>query len=86
MAQQKSDEQKLHELQLKMNQLKEREKFLKAKASKKERADRTRRLIENGALAEKYLNAQGMSPVEFEILLSKIVQIENVKETINLTI
>ena len=83
MPQRKSDEEKLQELQKKLSQLKEQGKLLKARASKKERADRTRRLIENGALAEKYLNAQGMSPSDFEALLAKIAKIEQVKTTIS---
>ena len=55
MAERKTPEQKLEELEKKMEQLKAQKKAIQAKQSKLERAQRTRRLIENGALAEKYL-------------------------------
>jgi predicted RNase H-like nuclease (RuvC/YqgF family) len=44
------------------------------------RKARTRRLIQLGALAEKYLGAQGITPEEFEPLLMKIARIEDVKK------
>lgn len=85
MAERKTDEQKLQEVQKKMEQLKEQEKAIKARANKKERAERTRRLIENGALAEKYLQSERIAPADFEKLLSRLVQIEQVKNIIGLS-
>ena len=74
MAERKTPEQKLEELEKKMEQLKAQKKAIQAKQSKLERAQRTRRLIENGALAEKYLR--------FEKLLQKLVTIDTVKTII----
>ena len=54
MAERKTPEQKIKKnLKKKMEQLKAQKKAIQAKQSKLERAQRTRRLIENGALAEK---------------------------------
>ena len=41
---------------------------------------RTRRLIEHGALAEKYLHAPDMATEDFEKLLARIVSIPQVQE------
>lgn len=82
MAERKTNEQKLAELEKKMEQLKAQKKAIQAKQSKIERAQRTRRLIQNGALAEKYLNAENMSPEDFEKLLSSLAALDSVKAVI----
>lgn len=82
MAERKTPEQKLEELEKKMEQLKAQKKAIQAKQSKLERAQRTRRLIENGALAEKYLRCEKVEPADFEKLLQKLVTIDTVKNII----
>jgi predicted metalloendopeptidase len=82
MAERKSDEQKLQELEKRMEQLKAQRKAIVARESKKARAERTRRLIQNGALAEKYLDRENIEPAEFENLLKKLVAISEVKSMI----
>lgn len=82
MAERKTNEQKLAELEKKLEQLKAQKKAIQAKQSKIERAQRTRRLIQNGALAEKYLNAENMSPEDFEKLLSSLAALDSVKAVI----
>ena len=72
----------LEELEKKMEQLKAQKKAIQAKQSKLERAQRTRRLIENGALAEKYLRCEKVEPADFEKLLQKLVTIDTVKTII----
>ena len=67
MAERKTPEQKLEELEKKMEQLKAQKKAIQAKQSKLERAQRTRRLIENGALAEKYLPNGSCGVVSFGV-------------------
>lgn len=52
---------------------------LKNQQRRQERAARTRRLIQHGALAEKYLNCTGMATNDFENLLADIVAIEDIK-------
>lgn len=58
MAERKTPEQQLEILEKKMEQLKAQKKAIQTKQNKIERAQRTRRLIENGALAENILIAK----------------------------
>jgi hypothetical protein len=44
-----------------------------SRLKKKERADRTRRLIQNGALAEKYLVCDDIEPEAFQTFLEALV-------------
>lgn len=83
MAERKTPEQQIEALEKKMEQLKAQKKAIQAKQNKIERAQRTRRLIENGALAEKYLNCDKIEPEEFEKLLKQLVQIEQVKALVS---
>lgn len=83
MATRKSNEERLEELELKMKQLQAQKQSLVKREQEKERKDRTRRLIENGALAEKYLNCEKISSKEFEELLKKLVSFEPVKVLIS---
>ena len=82
MAERKTNKHKLAKLEKKMEQLKAQKKAIQAKQSKIERAQRTRRLIQNGALAEKYLNAENMPPEDFEKLLSSLAALDSVKAVI----
>ena len=82
MAERKTPEQQLEILEKKMEQLKAQKKAIQTKQNKIERAQRTRRLIENGALAEKYFNCEKIEPADFEKLLQKLVTIDTVKTII----
>lgn len=64
MATRKTDEEKLLELQRKMEQLKAQEKAIKARQAQAERKARTKRLIEIGAIVESVLG----KPIEKEDL------------------
>ena len=77
MAERKTPEQKLQELEKQMEQLKAKKKAINAQISKAERAQRTRRLIQIGA--EKYFDCEKIDPADFEKLISEIVGIEQVK-------
>lgn len=79
----KTNEEKLQELEKKMAQLQAQKKAIQQKQNKEERAARTGRLIENGAIAEKYLNCEKIEPANFENLLKQLVQIEQVKSIIS---
>lgn len=83
MAERKTNEQKLAELEKKLEQLKAQKKAIQAKQNKIERAQRTRRLIQNGALAEKYLNCENIAPEDFEKLLVEVIKIYEVKTLIS---
>lgn len=79
MAQRRTNEEILQDLELKKRQIENRMKDIKKREDEKERKQRTRRLIENGALAEKYLQAENIAPADFEKLLARLVHIEQVK-------
>jgi hypothetical protein len=73
MAKQNLDRLKM--IDEKMEQLKAQKAELLSREKKKERAARTRRLIQNGALAEQYLNVQEMDPPDFELFLKTLISI-----------
>jgi hypothetical protein len=64
--------QQLQRIREKMAEMKTQEKVILGKERTRQRKERTRRLIQNGALAEKYLNCEGMCPREFEKVLKKM--------------
>jgi hypothetical protein len=66
-------EERLRKIDNQMKQLKVQKQALVNREKQQERKDRTRRLIQNGALAEKFLQSDGISPAEFEKLLERIV-------------
>jgi hypothetical protein len=68
------EQQRLESLRGKMAQIKAQEQAILARDKKRQRKERTRRLIQNGALAEKYLQCEGMNPVEFEKVLRGIAE------------
>lgn len=83
MATRKTNEERLQELDLRMEQLKKQKQTLLKREQDKERKERTRRLISNGALAEKYLGCEKLPPNEFEEVLKRIVSFEPVKNYIS---
>ena len=76
---QESQSERLKKIDEKMAQLKAQRQAILNRKKEKERKERTRRLIQNGALAEKYLNCEGLSPEEFEKELQRIVKIPGIK-------
>ncbi|MGF9944639.1 hypothetical protein ABEX44_15455 [Priestia megaterium] len=60
----KTDEEKLQELELKMEQIKARKQQVEARLKEKERKARTKRLIEVGAIFEKYFAIEGSEDAE----------------------
>lgn len=60
----KSIEERLADIQKRKQQLAEQEKLIKARISQKERKERTRRLIQEGAILEKYLGVQSVEDTE----------------------
>jgi len=74
-----NEQQRLQKLNEKMAQLKAQQQAIIARDKDRQRKARVRRLIQNGALAEKYLNCENMEPKEFELMLSQLVAIEEVK-------
>jgi len=68
------DEKRLQHIRGKIAQFKAQEKSFTARIKEKERKARTRRLIQNGALAEKYLDLENSSPAYFEKKLKEVVE------------
>ena len=73
------DEQRLQKTRDKIAQMKTVEQSILARDKKQQRKERTRRLIQSGALAEKYLHCENMPPSEVEKALKRLI--ENDKNT-----
>ena len=80
MADRKTGTEKLQDIEKRIEQLKVQRQAIVNREKEKERKGRTRRLIQNGALAEKYLACEGISPEEFENVLQRIVSIPGVNQ------
>jgi hypothetical protein len=64
----------------KIEQLKHRKQAIANKEKERERKARTRRLIQIGALAEKYLFCEGIEPEDFERFIKEFTSFErNIK-------
>lgn len=96
MSERKTNEQKLHELITKKEQLKaqiksaearikqtEKNTFIREYSGTTERRERTHRLIQIGALSEKYFDCENIDPAEFENLLKRFVEVEQIGNIIN---
>ena len=75
----KNEQQRLQGIRQKVSQLKARERAIVNRDKERQRKERTRRLIQNGALAEKYLGCEGMQQQEFERVLQRVVKRLEVK-------
>lgn len=60
----KTDEERLQELEEKIKQIEEKKRMVKARLTQKERKARTKRLIEVGAIFEKYFEIEGPEEAE----------------------
>ena len=67
-------EERLKKIDEKLSQLKAQKQALLAREKEKERKERTRRLIQIGAIAEKYLNCEGVEPAQFETIMQDIAK------------
>ena len=64
MVARKTDEERLQELQKKVEQLKARKQQVEMRLKEKDRKQRTKRLIEVGAIFEKYFEIEGKEEAE----------------------
>jgi hypothetical protein len=78
-----SEQKRLQMVREKMARIKAQEREILAKDKKRQRKERTRRLIQNGALAEKYLGCEDMNPIEFEKALKAICYCFDIKSVLN---
>lgn len=79
MATRKTGLDRIEDIDKKIQQLSRQKKEIEAKEKEKARKARTRRLIEIGALSEKYFNCEDIEPIDYETLLSKLVALDPVK-------
>jgi len=63
-----------------LKQLKNRKKAIDSREKEKERKARTHRLIQIGALSEKYLQCEGVTPDAFEALMQKFVTMPSIEQ------
>jgi 1-deoxy-D-xylulose 5-phosphate reductoisomerase len=77
-----SPDEQIAKLSKRIEQLKKQKQAIANREKEIQRKTRTRRLIENGAIAEKYLNCEGIKPSDFEAVVKKIVGLAGVREII----
>ena len=65
--------QRLAKLDEKMEQMKAQKQDILAKEKKRQRNERTRRLIEIGALSEKYFGVKDIEPKDYENFLKAVL-------------
>lgn len=65
--------EQLKRIDEKLSKLKAQRQAIVAREKQKERKERTRLLIQIGALSEKYFRSPDISPTDFELLAQKIV-------------
>jgi len=76
------ESKRLKQIDEKMEQMKAQKQDILAKEKKRQRNERTRRLIEIGALSEKYFNVKDIEPNDFEKFLKAILNSRGATEFI----
>ena len=74
---------RLAKLTEKMEQMKAQKQDILAKEKKRQRQERTKRLIEIGALSEKYFDMKDVLPKDYEMFLQIIFSGKNIDEFIS---
>lgn len=69
-----SENERLKKIDERMSRLKAQKQAILNREKEKERKERTRRLIQNGALAEQYLQCNNLDTSSFEAFLSLLVK------------
>jgi phage shock protein A len=75
-------DEKIGILDKKIAQLEHQKQAIANRKKEQERKQRARRLIQNGALAEKYLQREGIAPDAFEDLLKNLVSLPGITDFI----
>ena len=75
-----NEEKRLQSIREKMAKMKNQEQSIINRDKERQRKARTRRLVQNGALAEKYFSCEGMEPEEFEKRLKRIVEVLRLRQ------
>jgi len=74
--------QRLAKIDEKMEQMKAQKQDILAKEKKRQRQERTRRLIQIGALSEKYFNMKDIQPADYENFLKSLLTVDEVNKNI----
>jgi hypothetical protein len=82
----KTDEERLRELEEKMEQMKARKQQVENRMKEKERKERTRRLIQVGAIFEKYFDIVGVDQAEKLAFGLKEVVEKNKEKLLNMNL
>jgi len=72
------DEKRLERISEKLEQIKAQRKDILARDRKRQRKERTRRLIQIGAVSEKYFGVHDIQPMDYENFLKVLLAIENI--------
>ena len=73
-------DEKIKSLDKRIEQLERQKQSIANREKERERKHRARRLIQNGALAERYLRCEGITPEAFENRLKKLVELSGVTD------
>jgi len=76
------DAQRLAKIDEKMEQMKAQRQDILAKERRRQHRERTHRLIQIGALSEKYFDVKGMVPSDYEAFLKSLLSVDNIVENI----
>jgi len=76
------EEKQLQQICEKMEMMKSKQKEILSREKKRQRKEKTRRLIQIGALAEKYFDCKDIEPMQFERFLRVLTEHEDAREFI----
>jgi len=76
----KRETERLEKLNEKIEQMKAQKQDILAREKTRQRKERTHKLIQIGALSEKYFDVKDIQPVEYENLLKKLLSINGIKD------
>lgn len=77
------DKQRLEKITEKLEQMKSQRQDILAREKKRQRKERTHRLIQIGALTEKYFDVKDISSEDYERFLQNLLAIGNMDNSIN---
>jgi len=78
----KRESERLEKLSEKIEQMKAQKQDILAREKTRQRKERTHRLIQIGALSEKYFDVRDIQPNDYEEFLKTLLEISGIKENI----
>ena len=76
------EKQRLEKISVKLEQIKAQRQDILSREKKRQRKERTHRLIQIGALSEKYFDIKDIQPTEYEKFLKLLLTNNEIKENI----